>query len=491
VRRRAAFLLIAPLLLEAACAESSHSAPLIVRAPTRGVGSSPAGVGSTPAVGILEGADVSPILRDRAPINLVRVLELAGETPNLVRFAKQKLTEADAELHRRQAEVVFPTVHLLNEFEIHQGEIQVQQSPSFASTGRRDFLGLRVLKDWNIYGNYEELVARALDRDAQREELGSVKLTSFQDGAEGYFDLQQAQAGVAIAREALARAKEFLGVAAARERERLGLTVDRLQAESEVAKREEMALGAEEHFRVASATLATFLRLDPTVLFFSDEAAVRPVTFIAPDTNVDILIKSAYETRPDIRADRDRVESRKHQLSGSEIAPFVPHLILGLAGHEGGLGFEFPGADPSNPRPRVDYYVGVQWELVGAGLADYYRAQVDKSQLATAVIHEQDKSEHVARQIIEAHQAVRSRFLAIEASRRELAAAEEGWGIAIKRLEQGIGLPVDVLAANEARTIAATRLVDAISLYNKNQFRLLARMGEKPDIRDFRPAPAP
>jgi outer membrane protein len=252
-----------------------------------------------------------------------------------------------------------------------------------------------------------------------------------------------------------------------------------------------MVLAAEEHFRVASATLATFLRLDPTVLFFSEDAAVRPVTFIAPDTNVDVLIKSAYQTRPDIRAERDRVESRRHQLRGSEIAPFVPHLIVGLSGHEGGLGFEFPGADPSNPRPRADYYVGVQWELAGGGVADYFQARVNKSQLETAVVHEQDKSEHVARQIIEAHQAVRSRFLAIEAARRELAAAEEAWAIAIKRLEQGIGLAVDVLGANEARTIAATRLVDAISLYNKNQFRLLARIGEKPDIHDFRPTPGP
>jgi outer membrane protein TolC len=484
VSGRAAFLFIALVPFETACAESSHSVPLTARAPTPVAR-------STPAVGILAGADVSPILHDRAPINLVRVLELAGEAPNLVRFAKQKLEETDAELHRRQAEVALPTVRLLNEFEIHQGEIQVQQSSSFASTGRRDFLGVRVLKDWNLYGNYEELVARALDRDAQREELGSVKLTSFQDGAEGYFDLQQAQAGVAIAREALARAKEFLGVGAALERERLGLTVDRLQAESEVAKREEMALAAEEHFRVASATLATFLRLDPTVLFFSDEATVRPVTFIPPDTNVDVLIQSAYETRPDLRGERDRVESRKHQLRGSQIAPFVPHLILGLAGHEGGLGFEFPGADPSNPRPRADYYVGVQWELVGAGVADYFQAQADKSRLGTAVIQEQDKSEHVARQIIEAHQAVRSRFLAIEAARRELAATDEAWAIAIKRLEQGVGLAVDVLAANEARTTAATRLVDAISLYNKNQFRLLARMGERPDLHDFRSTPGP
>jgi outer membrane protein TolC len=418
-------------------------------------------------------------------------LELSGETPNLVRFAQQKVVEADAELHRRQAEVALPTVRLLNEFEMHQGEIQFQQSPSFASTGRRDFLGLRVIKDWNLYGNYEELEARALDRDAQREELGSVKLTSLQDGAEGYFDLQQAQAGVAIAREALARAKEFLGVTTALEREKVGLTVDRLQAQSEVAKREEMALAAEEHFRVASATLATYLRLDPTVLFFSDEPAVRPVTFIPPDTNVDVLIKSAYQTRPDLRAERDRIESRKHLLRGSEISPFVPHVILGLTGNEGGLGFELPGADPTNLRPRADYYVGVQWELVGGGVADYFRAKADNSQLGTAVIHEQDKSEHVAKQIIEAHQAVRSRFLAIEAARHELAATEEAWTIAMKRLEQGIGLAVDVLAANEARTIAATRLVDAISLYNKNQFRLLARMGEKPDVRDFRPAPGP
>jgi len=194
VSARAAVLLIALLAPEAACAKSSNSPPLTARSPT------PLG-GAAPAVGILEGADVSPILRDRAPINLVRVLELAGETPNLVRFAKEKVAESEAELHRRQAEVVLPTVRLVNEFEVHQGEIQFQLSNSFATTGRRDFLGLRVFKDWNLYGNYEELAARALDRDAEREKLGSVKLTSLQDGAEGYFD--QAVLGIHLLDDAL------------------------------------------------------------------------------------------------------------------------------------------------------------------------------------------------------------------------------------------------------------------------------------------------
>ncbi|HZU84842.1 MAG TPA: TolC family protein, partial [Polyangiaceae bacterium] len=209
------------------------------------------------------------------------------------------------------------------------------------------------------------------------------------------------------------------------------------------------------------------------------------VTFIAPDSDVDALIASAYKTRPDIREERDRVEARRHELRGAEIAPLLPHLVVGLAGNGGGLGFELPGADPNDLRPRADYYVGVQWELVGAGLGDHFHARADEARLKTAIVHEQDKSEHVARQIIEAHQAVRSRALAIEAAKREVAATEEAWSIAMKRLEQGVGLAVDVLAANEARAVAATRLVDAISLYNKNQFRLLARMGERPDVRDF------
>ena len=475
---RTAWLVAALLATAPACAKSSYQRPLAVRSPlTAG--------GPTPAVGILAGADVSPILRDRAPIDLTRVLEMSGETPNLVRFAKQRAAEADADLGRREAEVILPTLRVLSELEVHDGPIQMQQSQSFASTGRRDFVGLRVLKDWNVYGDYQELAARSLDRDAEHEHLEGVELTGLQDGAESYFDLQQAQAGVAIARDALARAQEFLGVTSAVERERLGLAVDRLKAESEVARREEAVLAAEEQFRVASATLATYLRLDPTVLFFSDEATVHPVTFVPPTANVDQLIQSAYATRPDLREERDRVESRRRQLSGARIAPFLPHLVLGLFGNEGGLGFELPGAEPKDARFRGDYYVGVQWELTGAGVADYYRARGDEARLGTAVVHEDDKREHVARQIIEAHQAVRSRYLAIEAAKREVAATTEGWTIAMKRLEQGVGIAVEVLTANEARTVAAARLVDAISLYNKNQFRLLARMGERPEVRDF------
>jgi outer membrane protein TolC len=484
LRSRAAIAVVAAAAtaIGTGCAEPQR-VPLTARAPTPLPG-------PAPAVGILAGADVTPILRARAPISIGRVLDLAADKPNIVRFAKRKLAESDADLHEREAEALLPTIRILNEFQVHDGPIQVQQSPSFASTGKRDFLGLRVLKDWNIFGAYEELTARSLDRDADRENLGSVQLTSLEDGAEGYFDLQQAQAGVAIAREALARANEFLTVAGALEREKLGLTVDRLQAESEVARRNERSIAAEETFRVASATLATFLRLDPTVLLYSDEAAVHPITFIPPQTDVDVLIKSAYATRPDIREQRDRVQSREHQLSGAAISPFVPHVVLGLAGNDGGLGFEFPGASLGDPHFRADYYVGLEWEIVGGGVADYFHAQRDKAQLGTAMVAENDRNEHVARQIIEAHQAVRSRWLAIEAARREVAATEEAWTIALQRLRQGLGIAAEVLAANEARTLATTRLVDAISHYNKNQFKLLARMGERPDLRDFGAVPA-
>jgi outer membrane protein TolC len=479
----------AALLLAMAGCAASEPVPLTARAPVPFTAS--VEPGSTPAVPMPGGAEVAPILRARAPVNLASVLDLARDKPNLVRFAKARLAEADAGLHQRQAEVILPTLQILDEFQAHQGPMQLQQSQSFASSGRRNFLGLRVLKDWNLFAAYEELAARSSERDAEREHLGSVTLTSLEDGAEGYFDLQQAQAGVAIARDALARAKEFLGVAGALERERVGLTVDRLQAESEVAKRDEMLLAAEEHFRVASATLATFLRLDATVLLFSDESAVRPVTFIPPNTDVDVLIQTAYRTRPDLREAHDRIEARRHQVAGAQIAPFVPHVVLGLSGYDGGLGLEFPSANFGDPHGRADYYVGLHWDLVGGGAADYFHAQVAEAQLDDAVVHRDDTSEHVARQIIEAHQAIRSRFLAIEAARREVAATSEQWTIAMKRLEQGVGISFDVLAANEARTTAATRLVDAITHYNKNQFKLLARMGERPDVRDFGAAPSP
>jgi outer membrane protein TolC len=475
---------VAAALVGPGCAEAT-SVPLTARPPTPLLG-------PLPTFGMLgEGGGIAPILRARAPITLVRVLDLAGDAPNLVRLARTKLAEVDAGLHERQADVLLPTLQIVNEFEVHQGAIEMQQSSAFATTGRRDFLGLRILKDWDVFGGYEELSARTLERDAEREELGSVKLTSYEDGALGYFDLEQAQADVAIAREALARAEEFLAVATAREQEKLGLTVDRLQAESEVAKRAEAAVAAEEAFRVASATLATFLRLDPTVLFFSDEAAVRPITFVPPDTDVDVLIRSAYETRPDLREARDRIRAQEHELTGAQIGPFLPHVVLGLDGHNGGLGLEFPGARFGEPKGRADYYVGLRWDVVGGGAADYFHARLDAARVATATVQAQDRSEHVARQIIEAHEAVRSRYLAIEAARHQVTASEEAWNIALKRLKEGVGLAVDVLAANEARTTAQTRLVDAITLYNKNQFKLLARMGEKPDVRDFVGARAP
>src|SRR5581483_806356 len=111
---------------------------------------------------------------------------------------------------------------------------------------------------------------------------------------------------------------------------------------------------------------------------------------------------------------------------------------------------------------------------------DLAHARETGARLRAEKVLEDDARERVAADVLEALEVVRSRSAAIDVAGDELRAAEEARRIARKRLEQGTGLAVDVITADEARTRAASHLVAAITSYNAAQYRLLARLGERP-----------
>src|SRR5262249_62046661 len=122
-----------------------------------------------------------------------------------------------------------------------------------------------------------------------------------------YFDLVGAHAALAIARDSLEHARAFLELARSRELRAVGLRLDTLRAEADVANARHALIAAEQRFRVASTRLATLLRLDATITLFTAEQRVHPLTFFAPDAAVDGLIATALDARPDLRAPADRV----------------------------------------------------------------------------------------------------------------------------------------------------------------------------------------
>lgn len=118
--------------------------------------------------------------------------------------------------------------------------------------------------------------------------------------------------------------------------------------------------------------------------------------------------------------------------------------------------------------------------LTGFGMGEYANARAAAARHRAELINQDALTEQADLEVIEAHEAVRSWTAAITAAEEGLAAADETRAITKSRFEKGTGLSIEVSAAQEARTRAATNLVDAIVNYNKAQYRLLVSIGERP-----------
>lgn len=455
------------LVLPPGCS-SPQEQPRPVRRPIERPGSEAASVSS---------ASVAPVSTEGVPIDLPMVLSLAGEKPNAVRLARERLAEAEAQTTGSLAGLL-PSLVLGSNFARHQGTIQDTHGVFADSVWQHEFLGgtSELVVDTNGILAY---LRDRQQRDAVVEDLESVTQERISTASTTYFDLVAAEANVLIARDALESARAFLAIAASRERNMTGLAVDRLRAESEVAAAKQGLILAEERAHVVSIGLANILRLDPKVTLHVGEREVRPLTLVSPETSPEDLISTALANHPEVRAAARRVSAADIEDDAAHYGPFLPRLRAGVGGYNGGFGYDGPNLGKLND--REDYYVAVELRFTGFGIGDYARAQQTGARLRAQKIIEEDTRERVEADVLAALQVVKSRSAAIEAAADELRAAEEARKIAQKRLEKGTGLAIDVILADEARTRAASHLVAAITSYNAAQYQLLARLGERPN----------
>ncbi|MBI3723872.1 TolC family protein [bacterium] len=435
--------------------------------------------GSELAVGTarIPGATVAPLASVTLPIDLPTVLALSGEQPNAIRFARERLAEADAQVTAATASLL-PSLVVGGSFSRHNGVIQDVAGKFFDTTRQAFFLGGTGEVSLDMGGSIFSYLRERQRREAVAEDLESVTQERIAAAARAYFELVGGEANGAIARETLDHARAFQAIAASRERNKVGLTVDRLRADAEVARARQALIVAEERARIASIRLATILRLDAKVTLYPAEKEVRPITFFSPETAPDQLIATALENHPDLRSAARRVQAADLESDAAHLGPFIPVVRAGVGGLNGGLGYS--GAHFGTLEGREDYYAGIELRLTGLGFGEYARAKAAGARLRAETVRADDLRERIIADVLETREVVRARSAAIGVALEELHAADEARKIAEKRLDQGFGLAIEVLAAEEERTRAATHVVDTIVGYNAAQYQLLNRVGERP-----------
>jgi outer membrane protein TolC len=170
---------------------------------------------------------------------------------------------------------------------------------------------------------FEALAAHRTVNAATSDSLNVTQAT-LAKAAIGYFALEQAQATVKIAEQALDSSRELERVTRDRQSLGSGLKVDVLRAHARVASDALRLSQAGEAMRNASIQLALTLKLDPKVTLLPSETSVWRRTLIEPSVSLDDLIRRALASRPTLEAQSERVmasEQHRNAAWSSALAP--------------------------------------------------------------------------------------------------------------------------------------------------------------------------
>ncbi len=279
--------------------------------------------------------------------------------------------------------------------------------------------------------------------------------------AQQYFALQEAQARIKIAEEALAASRELARVGRDREEQGAGLKVDVARAEARVAADEVRLAEARKELRDASVRLALTLKIDPAMTLFPLEAVVRQRKIVDPALPLDELTRRAVATQ--LR----RVTAAEDRRTATWAAALSPTVA-------GSVEESAIGDSLSNLGDRQIYGGFIGFRLSPASIG---QVQAAKARVEEARLEEERLAQRVTGDVITARESVLTAGEQIEAALGGLRAAEAALELSQVRFKGGVGIGLEVLDAQAALSEARSNVVAAIVTYDVAQVALLRALG--------------
>jgi len=420
------------------------------------------------------------------PINLPTALMLtAGRNPQIA-FAQARIEESRAQQDR--AEVLWlPSLRAGANYNKHEGRIQDVAGTVIETSRGSVYSGLGagavgagspavpgVLAQFHVT---DAVFQPRIAQQTMRARNASARATTNDNllsTALAYVQLQRASQEKAVAETALLQAAELERVtkefAAAGE----GLTSDHDRARTELAVRKNEVQRSDEAVQVASARLAQQIRWEYAQVLQPAEQSLYPVQMVDLQTSPQGLVAAGLSHRPEIAEARHLVCEAVERLNREKYAPLIPSVLLGVSygGLAGGL-----GGDLINGGDRVDADAMAYWELRQLGFGEKAARREANSRIVQTRMKQVAMMDQIAREIVEAYAQAESRARQIETAEEAVSAAQDSFHRNWERIENGQGLPIEVLQSIQAMTSAQREYTRTVADYNVAQFTLHRSLG--------------
>lgn len=403
------------------------------------------------------------------PITLQQAIALAERNNPELQTVRLQLNQRRAELQEQRAQL-WPDLSLNSSLTSSEGT-QQEVSDIFGNsrTVGEDvdtIFGANIRVDYDLFtSGRRSAVIDAAEQNLRVQEL-QVESQAEQlrfDVSQDYYDLQRADEQLRIRRDALNQALQNLRDAQALERAGVGTRFDVLQAEVDVANRQQELVRSLSDQQNARRQLAQRLNVSQTVnLAAADPVEVNGEWLYTLEESIVQAFRNRAELEQQL-VQRDLSESQRRAANaqyGPQISAFGQYEVQdALSDEDSGL--------------EDDWTVGLQlnWSLFDGGAA---RAQARQQEIGIQIAEAnfEDARNTVRFQVEQAYFNLQANETNIATARLNVERATESLRLARLRFQAGVGTQSDVLRSQTELTQAEFNLVEAVLGYNESLAQL-------------------
>jgi outer membrane protein TolC len=408
-------------------------------------------------------------------IDLTTVLRLANAQNLDIQIARERLNEAKA--NRDSATWgFFPWLSPGAGFRRHEGRIQAVEGRVFDADKQSYNVGGTITAQVDLGDAvYKRLAAKQLFK-AAGQDLRTQQQEAAATAAQNYFELAKAKGLIGVQREALKVSRDYqkqiheaVGAGVAFKGDEL--RVQTLTERTQISLRQAL-----EQHRIVAARLARTLHLDPSVDLTTEESELVPLVLIDQNLALDRLVQQALAARPELKQSDALIAAAQEANNAAVYEPMIPSV--GAQVFAGGLGGG-PGGSTGNFGSSEDYYLGVSWKIGPGGLFDFTRRGATKARLENTKLSREKLKDQIVAQIVESHARVHSLWDQIEATKQNLATADETLRLSRQRKELGVGIVLEDIQSQQELTRARADYLTAVADFNTAQYALGLALGRE------------
>lgn len=422
-------------------------------------------------------------IRELRPISLVEAENLAEvNNPNLKAIAAQ-VDQAQNNL-RAQIALWYPTLNInANALPSYTGGQQSfgdsnQFTPDGLTSTNRWFYGASVQAQWALI-NPQRVPAIAAARDSfdKAKDAYLVTLRDLRLQVDvAYFTLQQSDDSVRIGQESVRASVISLRDARARYQAGVATKLEVLEAETQLARDQQLLTESLASQAIARRTLAALLDLPQQVTPTAKDPA-RVVGTWQPSLQESIIAAFAFREELDqALLDISIANSSANQALGA-VQPFLNVFNTLIAGRYQGnqnVLVDLPGSQGWNVDNSIG--LGVTWNIFDGGAAAA-RSRAAKAQARQFTYQFAQRRDEIRRDVEISFYELEKNNRNLTTTAREVLSAREALRLARLRLEAGVTTQREVVNNQRDLTNAEVRHSNAISDYNKRLAELRRRTG--------------